>query len=152
MQEVYCLVRSKWVSATPEEEVRQNLLIHMTKNLGYSKDSLSVEMTLSEMPHLQNFPTSHFPKRRADLIVWAAGIHPDFPLYPLLMIECKAIPLNLKAERQVIGYNQFLQACFVGLANQKEMRLGWFSREKQKYVFKKEILPYFILMDSLKKK
>lgn len=150
MQEVYCLIRSKWVAATPEEEVRQNLMLHMTQNLGYSRDSLSIEMTLSEMPHLHHSPTSHFPRRRADLIVWASGIHPDFPLYPLLLVECKAIPLNSRAERQVIGYNQFLKACFIGLANQEEMRLGWFSREQQRYVFKPDFLSYSSLVNSLK--
>ncbi|WP_075883802.1 type I restriction enzyme HsdR N-terminal domain-containing protein [Candidatus Protochlamydia sp. W-9] len=148
--QLFCSVRKKWILETPEEKVRQLLISHMTQNLGYPIGSLALEVTLSQMPHLRHIPPQQIPKRRADLVILTPHLHPSFPLYPLLLIECKAVPLTDKAMRQVIGYNQFLQACFIGLANQDEKRLGWYDPQQKDYQAITNIFSYPSLLQQAK--
>lgn len=116
-QQVFCSVRKTWVAATPEEMVRQQWIQHLTQPLGYPIESLGVEKELRQMPHLALSPMK-LPTRRADLIVFGRD------LLPLLLIEFKAVPLTEKAWRQVLGYNFYLGAPFVALANGQEARFG----------------------------
>lgn len=146
--QLFCSIRKKWIASTPEEKVRQGLLVHMTQNLGYPSGSLALEMSLSQMPHLCHIPSYQIPNRRADLIVLAAGLHPQHPLYPLLLIECKAIAITAKVMRQVIGYNQHLQACFIGVVNERERRVGWQHPVQKEYRFLTELPPYEILLQQ----
>ncbi len=144
--QLFCSVRKKWIASTPEEKVRQGLLVHMTQNLGYPSGSLALEIILSQIPHLRHIPSYQIPNRRADLIVLVPGLHPNYPLYPLLLIECKAIAITTKVIRQVVGYNQHLQACFIGVANENERRVGWQHPVQKDYHFLAELPPYEILL------
>lgn len=108
--------RKAWVVATPEEKVRQRLLQLMTAQLGYPKHLLAIEKELSLIPHLKGI--TDLPKRRADILCFAKEIHPDFPLYPLLLIECKEGEVGNEAKGQVLGYNHFVQAFYVAIAGE----------------------------------
>lgn len=108
--------RNSWVAATPEEKVRQKLLSLMIEQLGYPKELLAVEKQLSEIPHLKS--TMHLPKRRADILCFAKNIHPEHEIFPLLLIECKEGKSKEGAEPQVLGYNHFVQAPYVAVANE----------------------------------
>jgi hypothetical protein len=130
-----CSVRGEWVEALPEERVRQGLIRLMTEQLGYPSELLMIERALHQFPHLAHEPTSSFPRRRADLVCYGKGIHPDFPLYPLLLIECKAVPLTSKAIQQLTGYNHYLKAPFVALCNASEIKTGYFDATRKGYVF-----------------
>lgn len=139
-------VRKKWVEATPEEIIRQKLLEHMLDHLGYPLSFLSVEKELALLPHLRLAYRDSIPKRRADIIAFAKGIHADYALYPLLMIECKAVPLTPKFARQVIGYNEVVQAPFVALANEEQVLTGSFDEEAGHYRFKPGLPAYHALL------
>lgn len=122
--QLHCLLRNTWVAGLPEEVVRQRLVHQMMHQLGYPKGSLSLETSLHQIPHLQS--VSHqLPQRRTDLICFAKGIHPQWDLYPLLVVECKAVKLTNKAMTQLVGYNHFLRACFIALTDGNEMHFGW---------------------------
>ncbi len=108
-------VRGCYVAATPEERVRQKWLHAMVAVLGFPKELLAVEKEISQLPHLLSDP--HVPQRRADIICFARGIHPEHVLYPLLLIECKQEVLNEKALDQVMGYNYYVDAPFVAVVN-----------------------------------
>ncbi len=99
---------------TPEEIVRQNLIHDMTQKLGYPRELIGVEREISQLPHLNG---KTIPKRRFDIVCFTGKIHKEFPLYPLLLVECKAIPLSEKALSQVLGYNYYVGAYFVAIAN-----------------------------------
>lgn len=131
-----CLIRNEAVEATPEEEVRQKLLHHMIHNLSFPKELISVEKSLDQMPHIESF--NEIPKRRADIICFGKGIHLKYSLYPLLLIECKAIKLTPKAIQQVIGYNYFIKSHYICIANGKEISTGWFDPQNNNYSF----IPY----------
>ena len=111
------VLRGRFVAATPEEIVRQSLLQQMVRALGYPKQLLAVEKQLSELPHLKGI--QGLPKRRADIVCFARGIHSEFVLYPLLLIECKEGEVGLDAIDQVLGYNAFVKAPFAAIAGRR---------------------------------
>ncbi len=113
--------RKCWVVASPEELVRQRLLHIMVTQLGFPKELLAIEMQLSEVPHLKG--GTNLPKRRADILCFAKGIHSEYPLYPLLLIECKEGIAGEDAKEQVLGYNHFVQALYVGIAGEGHTEL-----------------------------
>jgi len=125
---VYDEVRRRWVKATPEELVRQRWLQWMIRGLYYPKELLTVEKKLEELPHLFG---KVVPRRRVDILCYGKGIHPSYPLYPLLMIECKEGELSDAAIDQVIGYNHHVGAYFVAVANLEEMR--FFDAQRKCY-------------------
>jgi len=97
----------------PEEKIRQSLLTFMKEQLSYPKEMISVERSLSSFPHLAG---KKVPNRRFDIAVFGTK-----DVVPLLVIECKAVPLNRDAFDQVIGYNHLVQAPFIALANGDEV-------------------------------
>jgi sulfur carrier protein ThiS len=139
-EELYCCIRKCSVKALPEEIVRQSILHHLINELGFPAGGIAVEKSLRQMP-LQT--EKHPPLRRADIICF----HRDLPL---LLIECKAVPLNSKSVRQVIGYNWFLKAPFIALVNQTEIRFGWYNKTQNEYQFTAHIPPYSELINEPK--
>jgi hypothetical protein len=137
-----CSVRGEWVEALPEERVRQALIRLMTEQLGYPRELLVIERALHQFPHLALQSTRSLPRRRADLVCYGKGIHPDFPLYPLLLVECKAVPLTSKAIQQLTGYNHYLRAPFVALCNANEVKSGYFDPIRKGYVFVDKLPSY----------
>jgi len=128
------MVRKEWVTALPEENVRQALLGKMIHELGFPLELIGVEKGLKQMPHLC-LNGSKIPERRADIICFGKGIHPEHSIYPLLVVECKAIKFTTKSTHQVVGYNHHVKAYYVALANQTQFQLGWYDFSKQSYTF-----------------
>lgn len=136
-ENIYDPIRKKWVSATPEEQIRQHLIRHMVEILGYPPLWLAIEKELSHFVSNLSQSVRDLAKRRADILVLAPGA-----LSPLLLIECKAVALNQTFIQQVLGYNDLIQAPFVSLANGNEVMTGHFDAEKGRYCFEKG-LPAF---------
>jgi hypothetical protein len=118
---LYDPYRKEWVAASPEEMVRQKLLHVMTSQLHFPKELLAIEIPLGEVPHLKGL--EGLPKRRADIICFAKGIHPSYPLYPLLIVECKEGHAGGDAKAQALGYNHFVDARFVAVAGEGSVEL-----------------------------
>jgi len=104
----------------------------MVESLGYPREMLCVEKQLSSIPHLLKKNT---PNRRFDIICFAKGIHEEHEIYPLLMIECKAHLITKKAIEQVIGYNDYVSAFFIAIANQERVIIGWKGKDNKGYQF-----------------
>ena len=147
-EKIYCSTRKEWVAPLPEEFVRQKLIHHLIENLHFPKNLLVLEKALCQMPHLVLSPLK-IPNRRADIVCFAKDIHPDGNLYPLLIIECKAVKLTLRAVNQVIGYNHFVKAKFIAIANENEIQFGFFNRLENQYNFLSYIPSYQELLSSL---
>lgn len=135
---LYCCIRQEKVAATPEEKVRQKLIQYMLGDLKFPKHSLLLECQLSHLPHLSN--VKDLPNRRFDLLCMVKGIHPQHALFPLLIVECKAVKLDQEVITQVVGYNHYVLAPFVAIANHE--RLVWGEQKEEGYVFK-DGLPAF---------
>lgn len=112
--QVFDPIRKKWVEATPEEIVRQKILNHLI-GLGYPPHTIVVEKGLPEGA----------PRRRLDILCLESKT-----LRPLLLIECKSIPLQEKMLAQIAGYNSFVGAPLICLANEGEFMLQWEKDER----------------------
>ena len=143
-----CALRKNPVEADPEELVRQTLLCHMTGSLGYPKSLIVVEKELKHIPYLA-LHDKEIPERRADIICFGKGIHPEHELYPLLLIECKAVKLTPKVINQVTGYNHFLGSYFIAVANKEEIQTGWYDASSKKYQFVPYLPAYKDLMQAV---
>ena len=137
------------VEAYPEEIVRQAILNRMIDELGYPLPCIAVEKALKQMPHI-SLAGGEVPDRRLDIACFAKGINPHHELYPLLVIECKAIPLTPHVIKQITGYNHFLKSPFIAIANANEIRTGWFDPIEQSYRFVPYLPTYLELMASVK--
>lgn len=133
-QTLYCRIRKEWVAALPEEYVRQRILNHMIDDLEFPAPLIAVECALGRMPHLSAAERAHVPDRRADIVCFAKD-PVSGQLYPLLVIECKAVKLAARVINQVLGYNHFMRAHFIAIANQEEIRLGWYDAQRGQYEF-----------------
>lgn len=116
-KKVYDPIRRRWLVATPEELVRQRILLHLTQELGYPPHAIAIEKKLSELPMLKH---REVPDRRLDILCFESET-----LRPLLLIECKGVSLQDKMLSQVMGYNAFIGAPLICLANEREFLLGW---------------------------
>ena len=150
MKKLFDCIRNIWVEALPEEIVRQKLLLSMVEEGGFPKHMIGVEKDIDAIPHLKN-EKINASKRRVDIICFAKNIHPSFPIYPLLVIECKAVSLSSKVVEQVIGYNHFIKASFIAVANNKAIQTMWYDKKQKKYE-KIDFLPsYQQLLMAIKK-
>lgn len=144
--ELYDPLRKAWVAATPEEEVRQQFLQRMLQ-AGFPPGLIVVEAELATLPHLLG--KTGLPARRIDILCYGATIHPVYPLYPLLTVECKATPLRPSAFRQVLGYNYHIAAPFIALTNQGECHIGFLDKESRQYQFEKGLPSYTELISRV---
>lgn len=109
---IFCMIRKKWMVLTPEEWVRQNVLIFLTEVMKYPASLMAVEKQL----HLSEL------KKRFDIVLYRNEI-------PFMLIECKEmnVPLTQKTLGQVLRYNIKLQAQYFVITNGSDC-----------YAFKKE--------------
>jgi hypothetical protein len=126
LKKIFDPIRKKDLCVLPEEKVRQALIEKMI-NLGYPRGFIGVEKKISCLPHLKS---EKFSNRRLDIICFAKNIHPKYLLYPLLIVECKKGALEKGAVEQVLGYNDFIKAFFVAVANEVEVKTFWYEGEE----------------------
>ena len=98
-EQVFCIIRKKWIILTPEEWVRQNTLLYLIEILSYPASLIAVEKKL-QLGDLQ---------KRFDIVAYKDD-------RPFVLIECKEmnVPITQKTLDQVMRYNINLQAtCFI---------------------------------------
>ena len=137
--------REKTVIETEEEKVRQKLFKHLTKDLGFPKEFVAMEKKLSELPLEHGVP--YEINRRIDLLcfTWSKN-----RMVPLLLIECKAVRIDIKEKDQLIGYNAWVGAPFIALVNHEQTLTGYFDRYSKIYQFVSGLFSYDTLIRSIK--
>lgn len=102
-EKIFCPVRNRWVSLTPEEWVRQNMLLYLTEVMQYPSSLIAVEkqIRVGEL------------NRRFDILVY------DRSGQPFLVLECKEMDVALTRSvlDQVIRYNIPIRARFIVISN-----------------------------------
>lgn len=95
-EEIFCIVRKKWLILTPEEWVRQNFILYLTETLKYPMALIAVEKQFSINNVLKRF----------DIVVY------NNMLNPLILVECKEMntPISTKALRQALHYYTIIQS------------------------------------------
>lgn len=137
---LFCPLRRRWVKPTPEEQIRQKLVAAMIEKGGYPLSLLAAELPLAQLSE------GKVPRRRLDLVCFVQA--KEGGVEPFLLIECKAVALGERALRQLLGYNYFLKAPYVALANGEELLFGEWKEEKLSYSRRAE-LPSFEALRSL---
>lgn len=99
---IFCMVRKKWLQVTPEEWVRQNILLYLTESLLYPVSLIAVEKKL-QLGELQ---------KRFDIVVYKNE-------QPFVLIECKEMNVSItqKTLDQALRYNINLQAAAMIITN-----------------------------------
>jgi hypothetical protein len=146
-EQLYDELRDLYVAATPEEHVRQGLLKKMVYALGYPKTLITIEKELKELPHLAHTAPPH---RRIDILCYGKKIHPEYALYPLLLIECKAHAIDQPAKEQLMGYNNSVGAYFIALAAPYEVQFGYLDKKRGHTVFHAGLPTYQELLAWIK--
>lgn len=124
---IFSLIRKKWLVLTPEEEVRQKLILFLIHQK---------QFPLALIQEEREFEINR-QKKRFDLLVY------NTKSLPLMLIECKAhkIPLNDNNFQQIFSYIQYLKTPYFMFANGLECRL--FSSKNHQLI---EInpIPFFV--------
>ena len=96
-------VRKKWLKLTPEEWVRQNLIMYLNSHLNYP---------LSLMETEKQFKLFNTVKR-ADIVLY------DNNLKPIIIVECKSSNVKIDNEvfDQAIRYNMALGVKYLFISN-----------------------------------
>jgi hypothetical protein len=146
---LYDPIRKRWFKALPEEEVRQNFLLYLIEVLDFPKNLISLEIGLQQFSHLQ-VSQSKLPSRRIDMVAYAKEVHSQHSLYPLVLIECKDHDFSDKALGQLKGYNAFVKAPYICLANKDSVRCGFYHVENEEYEYLDSMPKYGQLLDFAK--
>jgi hypothetical protein len=137
--------RKKWVKKRPEELIRVALVHKMIFELGFPRGHIVIEKSLSALAHLSPLERKKVPNRRLDIVVYGKNIK-ERQLLPLLLVECKAEPLNIANAHQLVGYNDIVKAPFIALANENEILTGQYNHDLRRFHFVKGFLTYDALM------
>lgn len=100
---IWDVVRKKWYISTPEERVRQGLILYLIHSKNIAAACIGIEK------QIQYFER----KKRFDVVVF------DTMGKPYLLCECKApnIVLSQETAYQICRYNHVMQAPYLLLTN-----------------------------------
>ena len=100
---IFDIFRKKWLILTPEEWVRQQLLLYLHHGLGYPAQNIVLEKQI-EINKM---------KKRFDAIITGPGGR------ILMAIECKKpeVELNEKSFLQLAHYNSYINADYLLMSN-----------------------------------
>jgi hypothetical protein len=123
-----CAVRKKRVPWTPEEMVRQCVLLYLIENLRYPSALIAVEKKVA---------VNGMPKRFDILVL-------DRSARPFLLVECKAdfVPLAQGVFDQAARYNLILGAPYLLLTNGWEAYCCSIDAENRRYDFLDALPPF----------
>jgi type I restriction enzyme M protein len=126
--QIFSPVRRKWLPLTPEERVRQEYLLVLTNEYGYSLDQISEEMDVSGRGSAQ---------ARADFVIWRTAQDKIDQRPPFVIVECKSDNVAIKAKDYAQGehYARMTDAPFFVTHN---------SRETKYWRVKKDMMPGYI--------
>lgn len=100
---IFDFIRKKYVLLTPEEWVRQHILVYLCEVMQYPKGLISVEKEIAV----------NGLKKRYDIVVYSADHK------PWMLVECKEpqIPVSESTLQQLLRYHQTLQCPYWMLSN-----------------------------------
>lgn len=100
---IFDFIRKRYVLLTPEEWVRQHILVYLSEVMQYPKGLLSVEKVI----------TVNGLRKRYDIVVY------DGRQQPWMLVECKEpqTPLSETTLHQLLGYHSSLQCPYWLLTN-----------------------------------
>jgi hypothetical protein len=122
-EQVFCIIRKRWILLTPEEWVRQNFLLYLIEVLHYPASLIAVEKQLM----LEDV------KKRFDILVY------NKETKPFMIVECKEMNVALSEStlQQVLRYNINIKATYLVVTNGSYCAA--FRYDKGLYIIENEI-------------
>ena len=122
------IVRKKYLVLTPEEWVRQNLLVYLIEERNYPKNLIRIEQKLEGKE--QFF--------RADIVIY------DKKGIARMIIECKAgnVKITQDVFEQISKYNLQFKVDYLLVSNGKQNYTCKINYQEKNYTFLKDI-PYY---------
>lgn len=114
---IYCPLTASYHIETPEEKVRQEYIIKLANEYGYSLDQMAQEIKVNNSQRGQG-------KARADIVVWRSKKDKDESKAAFIVVECKAENVRIREEDYYQGYNyaSWAGASFFVTTNEKETK------------------------------
>ena len=127
---IFSHLRQKWLVETPEERVRQQYLITLVNEYGFTLDQMKEEQQLTGRGSAQ---------ARADFVLWRTAQDCTDNKAPLIVIECKAdnVTISEKDYFQGENYARFVDAPFSSPTTTGKPATGAFSKTKCRDTVKK---------------
>lgn len=127
-EQIFDILRRKFVALTPEEWVRQHFIHFLTEHKGYPPTLLSNEVQL----------------RIGDKSVRADSVLYDNHLRPRMIVEYKAptVPLTQKVFDQISAYNLLLHVDYLIVSNGLQTYACKMDYDNSTYVFLTDIPDY----------
>ncbi|AZQ58326.1 type I restriction enzyme HsdR N-terminal domain-containing protein [Maribacter sp. MJ134] len=122
---IFDLIRKKFIVLTPEEWVRQHVVIYLINDKKYPQSHINVEKQI----------VINGLKKRYDVVVF----NPDGTIH--LLVECKAPEIKISQETfdQIARYNLDLDATYLMVTNGMSHFYCQMSKSDEKYQFLKQI-------------
>jgi type I restriction enzyme M protein len=114
-EKIYSPLRQKWIQLTPEERVRQEYLLVLIGEYGYSLEQIAEEAQVAGRGSAQ---------ARADFLIWRTPEAKQRQEHALIVVECKAdnVTISLKDYEQGANYAQYEHARFFVTHNHRETK------------------------------
>jgi type I site-specific restriction endonuclease len=121
-------IRKKYIVLTPEEWVRQNLIVYLVNEKKYPQNLIRIEQKLEGKN--QFF--------RSDIVVYNRNGQ------PLMIVECKAEKVKITQEvfEQISKYNLQFKVDYLLVSNGIQHFICKINHETKTYVYLKEIPEY----------
>jgi type I restriction enzyme M protein len=118
---IFSHIRQKWLIETPEERVRQAFVVTLHNEYGFGLDQMDEEL------HVAGRGAA---KARADVVLWRTALDKADHKAPLIVVECKADNITIKAVDYAQGeaYALYTNAPFFVTHNNRETR-HWRTRK-----------------------
>lgn len=119
--EIFDVVRKKWLILQPEEWVRQLTVLYLSRVLDFPLNHFSIEKGVNK----------GLKKGRWDIVVF------DYAMKPFILIECKSPQISLTEEviYQASVYNIELKAPYIAVTNGKKTSCIMVNKENNNYTF-----------------
>jgi hypothetical protein len=133
-QQIFDCVRKKYVALTPEEAVRQNIILYLANVRNYPVSLMRVEVSM-KLNGMQ---------KRCDILMYGRNRS------PLLMVECKAesVKISQSIFNQLSRYNLVFKVPYLVATNGTDTYCCKVNFKTQSYEFLNEI-PAFETINCL---
>lgn len=120
---IYSHLRNRWLVETPEETVRQQYLLALVNEYGYSLDQIGEEV---------NVTGRGTGKARADFVIWRTAEDKSANKAPFIVIECKSDNVTIQARDYGQGenYARLSGAVFFVTHNSRETKYWRVIKDK----------------------
>ena len=121
--QIWSHVRNKWLVETPEETVRQEYLLDLVNEYGFSLGQIGEELTVTGRGSAG---------ARADFVVWRTEKDKEDKNAPFIIVECKSNNVTIKTQDYSQGenYARICDAPFFVTHNSQETKYWRVKKDK----------------------